>query len=122
MKNNATSVGALLSVQRHARRSHDLCLSRPAGLSLDDPKGEHPDYAGGRSMFAIWGKPAYIVNAMDVHNQVIRDLAAAHPEAAFIDQHTLLPHTGAIFHDCCHLTPAGCTRFVENMVSVLPRE
>jgi hypothetical protein len=91
----------------------------PAGFSLDDPKGEHPDYASGQSSFGIWGKPTYVVKAIDEHNAVIRELAARHPEALLVDQYKLMPRSGQIFRDCCHLTEAGCARFVDNMMAVL---
>jgi hypothetical protein len=91
----------------------------PEGLSLDDSKGEHPDYAGGKSFLDIWGKPAYVVKAIDEHNAVVRDLAARHPETTLVDQYKLMPRSGKIFADCCHFTPAGCKPFVENMLTAL---
>jgi hypothetical protein len=69
----------------------------PAGFSLDDPKGEHPGYASGQSSFGIWGKPAYVVKAIDEHNAAIRELATRHPEALLVDQYKLMPRSGQIF-------------------------
>lgn len=91
----------------------------PAGLVLDDPHAEHADYASGKSAFFMWGKPVHVIKAVDVHNEVIRELAAQHPEVTLVDQAKLMPRSGKVFVDCCHLTRPGCKPFVEHMLSAM---
>src|SRR5262249_13348059 len=69
----------------------------------------------------LWGKPRHVVAALEVQNAAIRSLAADHPEVLFVDEQHLLPATGRMFIDPCHLTDAGCRQFVENLRPVVER-
>jgi hypothetical protein len=75
------------------------------------------DYGAHISPVAQWGEPAYVAAAVDAHNAAVRDLAARHPGVTFVDQQALIPKGKAYFNDCCHLTDAGCKRFVENLLA-----
>jgi hypothetical protein len=66
-----------------------------------------------------WGEPANVAAAVDAHNAVARAVAAAHPEVTFVDQRALMPVGRETFDDCCHLTAAGCRRWVENLIAGL---
>lgn len=66
-----------------------------------------------------WGQPAYVAAAVDAHNAVIRELAAKHDEALFVDQQELIPKQQRLFVDSCHFTDAGCRRFVDNLWPVV---
>lgn len=91
----------------------------PEGFSLDGDQDQHPDYASGSSALRLWGKPAYVVQAIDQHNDAIRELVAEYPGTWFVDQRALLPRSGKHFVDCCHLTPLGCQEFASNVVKVV---
>jgi hypothetical protein len=72
--------------------------------------------ADGRSCnVESWGKPQYVAAAVDAQNEAIRNLAAEHPEAFFVDEQELMPAEGRMFVDPCHFTEEGSRRFVENL-------
>jgi hypothetical protein len=71
------------------------------------------------SPVSIWGEPANVIAAVDAHNAVARAVAAEHPEVTFVDQRALIPGGKTHFNDCCHMTPAGCRLWVENLIAKL---
>ncbi|HLQ46400.1 MAG TPA: SGNH/GDSL hydrolase family protein [Planctomycetaceae bacterium] len=75
------------------------------------------DYGSGpfRLSAELWGRPENVAATIDAHNAVIRQVAADHPEAIFVDMQAELPKTGRYFSDVCHLTPEGCRRFADRM-------
>ncbi len=76
----------------------------------------------GRSCDAeMWGKPLYVVAALEAQNAAIRDLAAQHPEVLFVDERELTPEQGRLFVDPCHLTDEGSRQFVENLWPAVKR-
>jgi hypothetical protein len=82
----------------------------PADYSLDACLAGKLDYqAPTNTPVEIWGKPAYVVAALQQQNDAVRELATQHPDVVFVDQDRLLARTGKNFADCCHLTEEGCT-------------
>ena len=69
----------------------------------------------------LTGKPAYVIAALEQHNDAVRELAAQHPGVVFVDQDRLMVRGRKNFEDCCHLTPAGCTQFAENILAALEK-
>lgn len=69
------------------------------------------DYVAYMYPVELWGKPEYVLKALDAHNEVIRKLAGRFPEVWFLDQNKLMPKEGRFFNDICHLSPAGCELF-----------
>lgn len=71
----------------------------------------------------LWGTAPNVVKCVDAHNGIIRELARTDPgHTVFVDQHRLIPHDGRHFIDACHLTDAGCRKFVDNLLpSVVKR-
>jgi hypothetical protein len=92
----------------------------PANYSESACTAGQLDYANPRpEPVELWGRPEYVAAAVDQHNAVIRDLAAHNPGVVYVDQERLLPHSRAIFTDCCHLTEEGCALFVGNLLTAL---
>ena len=94
----------------------------PADYSLEGYWAKRLDYANDLASgcpVELWGKPEYTLRALEQHNQVLRDLAAQHPEVVLVDQQKLLPRTGKCFRDCCHFTEEGCTLFTRNILAAL---
>lgn len=84
-------------------------------LKYGDPKGRRPCAA------ELWGKPAYVIAAIDAQNAAIRTLAAEHRDAFFVDQRAQMPEDGTLFIDPCHLTDEGCRKFVDNLWPAVKR-
>lgn len=80
------------------------------------------DYGRHVSPIEFWGTPENVSRCLDAHNAMTRRLAAEHG-ITLIDQQALLPKGATYFDDICHLAPAGCERFVDNILSrlALPR-
>jgi hypothetical protein len=74
------------------------------------------DYALHLSPIELWGLPANVVAAVDRHNQVVRAVAARHPDVPMVDQAERMPRGGAYFNDVCHLTAIGSSRFVDGLL------
>ena len=68
----------------------------------------------------LWGTPEHIRKGLEVHNAVIRDLAASHP-VVFVDQAALLGQDPKLFIDVSHLSPDGAGQFVEHLISAIQR-
>jgi hypothetical protein len=77
------------------------------------------DYCSHWFATEIWGVPRDVVKGLAVHNAVIRDLARAHPETIFVDEQAMMPADGRYYDDICHLSTAGCARFVDNLVPAI---
>lgn len=69
-----------------------------------------------------WGIPANLAKAMDIHNRAIAKIANTNKNSVYIDQNALLPKSGRIFSDPCHLTEAGCIEFARNVARALPAD
>jgi hypothetical protein len=77
------------------------------------------DYGTHSSPVSLWGTPANVAQAIDLHNEAVRDLAARTPGAVFVDQKELMPVGKDYFNDCCHLTQLGSRRFVGHIMGRL---
>jgi hypothetical protein len=94
----------------------------PADYSLEGYQARRLDYAEGPGTgcpVELWGRPEYMMAALEQHNDAVRELAAQHPEVVFVDQQHLLPRSAKSFRDCCHLTEEGCTLFTQNILNQL---
>jgi hypothetical protein len=97
----------------------------PADYSLEAYMAQRLDFppdAGTYGPVELWGKPEYVIAALNEQNQAIRELAAQNPEVVFIDQQRLMPGSGKIYLDCCHFTGEGCTRFTQHLLAGLSDE
>lgn len=65
----------------------------------------------------MWGLPANVAKALRLQNAAIRQTVAMYPDALLIDQEQAIEGSAANFDDICHLTDAGCKRFVDNLMT-----
>ena len=72
-----------------------------------------------RSPIEWWGLREHVLATVDVHNEIVRGMAAQRKNVLFVDQARLMGESARYFNDPCHLTLVGSTKFVENMISVL---
>lgn len=88
--------------------------------AMDDAK---LDYTDGTYSYPVetWGRPANVVAGIRAHNDIVRRLAAAHPEAGFVDQEKRIPPGRRNFVDICHLTKPGSRVFVRNAIPEIRR-
>jgi hypothetical protein len=93
----------------------------PANYSRELFNRQALDYGKGdlRLPVEVWGHPAHVAKAIDIHNSVIKDIASQYANAMYVDQQSLLPKTGRIFSDVCHLTVEGCEEFARNIAEAL---
>jgi hypothetical protein len=92
----------------------------PANYTEEALAAGQLDYGASASMSARgWGEAENVVKTIDLHNEATRRVAARHPEAILIDQAERMPKRGTYFVDPCHLTKAGCARFVDNVLADL---
>jgi hypothetical protein len=78
------------------------------------------DYGLHRSPIEWWGPREHVLATVAVHNEIVRSIAAQHENVLFVDQASLMNGYARYFNDVCHLTAVGSTKFVENLVRVLP--
>jgi hypothetical protein len=67
----------------------------------------------------VWGWKNAVVAAIEEHNQVVRRVAARHPEVLFFDMARHIPQGGDWFIDICHWTDAGRASFAEGVLEAL---
>ncbi len=74
------------------------------------------------SPIETWGKVDNVRKGMDVHNEVIRRIAAS-PEWSeqliYVDVAERMPDDGKLFHDVCHFNDAGKARLIELLVPAI---
>ncbi len=93
----------------------------PDGYSEEAFRAKTLDYGRHAKPIELWGDPPNVVAALEAHNRVVAELAAAHPAAIFVDQHALLAKSGEVFDDVCHLTPLGSRLFARNIIEAIER-
>ncbi|MGE3806242.1 MAG: SGNH/GDSL hydrolase family protein [Gemmataceae bacterium] len=79
------------------------------------------DYDNHAMGLDTWGTVDTVPAAIDAHNAIIRRLAQR-PGVLFVDQRALLPDGKQTYHDPCHLSAGGCTRYIENIMTQLDWE
>lgn len=65
------------------------------------------DYASHAFYMEVWGKAENVIIGIVTHNNVMKKLAAKHPEIIFLDEYPNIPKNKIYFNDICHLTDAG---------------
>jgi hypothetical protein len=91
----------------------------PADYSLEAFRAGRLDYGLHRTPIEDWGRREDVVGAIAAHNEVVRRLAARGQGVLFVDQAGLMAGSALWFNDFCHLTVAGSSRFVENLLPVV---
>jgi hypothetical protein len=94
----------------------------PQNYSFEAFKEKRLDYGLHLVPLELWGRREHVLATVARHNEVIRKLAAKHPEVLFVDQATLMAGHPRYFNDPCHLTASGALAFVNNIVAVLVPE
>ncbi len=95
----------------------------PENYTRKDFEAERLDYAAGQYGMVVesWGNPSGVRDGIEVHNEVIRDVASS-SSTLFVDQHAELLTDPASFSDVCHLSDRGLDRFVENLMPVIVKQ
>lgn len=93
----------------------------PEGYSRKAFEAGELDYGKGRHQLAVevWGTPRGVSAAVKTHNAAIRRLHQKYPANPFVDMNARIPKNGETFSDICHLTSAGCKRFVAELMPVI---
>lgn len=63
----------------------------------------------------LWGTAEHVPPTIDLHNEIIVDLANKYDNVIFVDQRKLVSANGENFGDVCHLTIQGRQLFVKNL-------
>ncbi|MGE3803650.1 MAG: hypothetical protein AB7K24_03140, partial [Gemmataceae bacterium] len=87
----------------------------PTDYSRAAFKERRLDYDGHFHDVETWGTVDSVSAAIDAHNAVIRHLAATR-KLLFVDQRRLMPEGKLYYNDPCHLTFAGCERYIQNLL------
>jgi hypothetical protein len=77
------------------------------------------DYANPRLRVEVWGEAADVRRCIEIHNEIIRDLAGAYPHARLVEVEQGVSKTGSHFDDACHFTPRGQELFFETLEEAL---
>lgn len=95
----------------------------PEDYSLEAFKAKRLDYdfdtAFPGTPIEIWGRPEHVSATVALQNKIVRRLAAPRNGVLFVDQANLMKRSARYFGDPCHLTVAGSSLFVDNMIEVL---
>ena len=91
----------------------------PEDYTLERFRARSLDYGLHCSPAETWGDPDHVRRTVLLHNAITRRLAAGRPDVLLVDQDGRIPKDRLHFNDPCHLTDAGCRRFVENILEAL---
>jgi hypothetical protein len=67
----------------------------------------------------VWGLSHNVARALEVHNAVVRRVAARHADVWFHDMEREIPKDGEHFIDVCHWTDRGRASFARGIQSIL---
>lgn len=81
----------------------------PEDYTVEALRADKLDYSGEVPPDAVenWGTPAAVRKGMAVHNGIVRNLGATHPDVMLVDVEPAIEKSGAMFNDVCHLSEAG---------------
>lgn len=91
----------------------------PANYTEEAFQAKQLDYDRHHDPLRIWGTTESVPLALRAHNGIVRDVAAEHAHVHLVDMARRMPGGKAYYHDACHLTPAGCARFVDELMAGL---
>ncbi len=77
------------------------------------------DYRQHRLPIEVWGRRDQVLAALAAHNDVVRRVAAEHPDVLLVDQAQLLEGSARNFDDPVHLTAEGSAELVRHMVEAI---
>ena len=82
------------------------------------------DYGDGLHRLAaeVWGLPDSVRAGIMAHNRQVRRVAASRANVTLVPLDEILPKTGRIFSDVCHLTPVGCREFARHATGGMPSQ
>jgi len=90
-----------------------FALHIPKNYTLRKFWNRELDYATSilRLPVETWGEREHVAATVALHNDVIRKIAATHPDVHLFDMARNLPKSHRCFDDPCHLTAEGCVLF-----------
>jgi lysophospholipase L1-like esterase len=91
----------------------------PADYSREAFMRKTLDYRLHRLPIEMWGRRDQVMAALAAHNDVLRRVAAEHPEVLLVDQARLLEGCAKNFDDPVHLTADGSVEFARHMVDAI---
>jgi hypothetical protein len=84
----------------------------PEGYSLEKFKKHQAGYNRHRVALELWGRPDNVKKGMEIHNQVIRDIALRR-SIPLSDQNAAVRKVAENFDDICHLSEGGAAEFAD---------
>lgn len=91
----------------------------PGDYSLEKFEASELDFGAHHSATEIWGRPEKVRRGLEAHAEVVKELAARHPEVFDLDVQGLIPRGAAGFDDICHLTAEGLDIFAEHLAGII---
>ena len=80
-----------------------------------------PETGGKLKVVELWGKQEYVLNAINVHNNITRKLAEKYKSCSFIDMEKIFPNEVGNFYDICHLSPKGSAEFAKILIPYIKK-
>jgi hypothetical protein len=120
-RRNMTSILRLAGQNGSTVVLNTFAYHLPGGYTKERFDGRQLGYAEGSAAMPveIWGLPENVVSGINVHNRMIREIAADAEDALYVDQDNGIPKSGRYFVDICHLSPEGQRLFVENIMGAI---
>lgn len=77
------------------------------------------DYNNPRLRMGVWGYAEDIRAWIQIHNEIIRDIAKEFPNARIIDIERTMPKVGRLYDDSCHFSPEGRKHYFDLLTVAL---
>jgi lysophospholipase L1-like esterase len=118
-EDNLRQVVAIATGRRDPLMLMTFASHVPANYSREAFMQKTLDYRLHRLPVELWGRREYVMAALAAHNDVVRRVAAEHPEMRFVDQARLMQGSARNFDDPFHLTIDGSVEFARHIVAAI---
>ncbi len=96
-----------------------LAWYQPVDYTYENFTAKKFDYVQSLFPTELYGEPDNVIKGINLHNQIMREFASAHPDVVFVDAEKLIPKEGRYFNDICHFSDEGCAIFADSIAGVL---
>jgi len=101
-------------VSRAKEKKHQLLIGtlpyyQADGYSIDSFWAKDLGYVESIFPTELYGRPQDVVRSVEMHNELVRNLANSNSTVNLIDLDEQIPKDGKYFNDVCHLSSIGCS-------------
>lgn len=114
-KDNLTKVIDLANAKNEQVILMSFAYHIAEGYTKEKFLNKELEYTQHKRAIEIWGKPALVEKGIQVHNNIIKEIAEKESHVSYVDQNQSIKKDASNFLDICHLTDKGCAEWARNL-------